>query len=319
MTNQMAMQKILTLIDSTDMPTNNPSLMVRRYNYHNPLRTKITIEIDMLLKKQYKNISIINIHQVIDFLFTYNVETQTEIQKYTIFLYNTNNIVVVCHNLSNIMISRLIKINTIPTIQFISDQMAKNFIIKDYIDMDDVHYSFYRHLNTFYQVDKNLQIYIHNIIYRFIGSRKEIITGILLGGEMYIYGCILNNCLLNKIYITDTKSIYDDAILNNFKLNNRSKYYLIDYQNKKCLINCLEENTDVITKNNSILICNISKSGLTKKLCIQIINIKYLILIHCKEKSCQNDCLYLAIKYKIVNQFIYETNYKIILTFLQIK
>lgn len=78
-----------------------------------------------------------------------------------------------------------------------------------------------------------------------------------------------------------------------------------------------------ISNNLSILICNISKKGLGKNLCNQIIILqnkpKYIILISCKEKSLKQDYDLLKKIYKINNHFIVKTNYNIFITIFELK
>jgi hypothetical protein len=156
---------------------------------------------------------------------------------------------------------------------------------------------------------------LHNTIYRFIKNLKIIFdVGIFIGGEMYIYGKILNIFTNNKIYLSDYPSIVLDAKINDNKYNN-SIYHLIDYKQNNCLLNKINNKYK-----KYFMICNVSKNGLNKNLCeqINILKIKYLLLIECSEKSLDRD-IKLLISYKVLYNFIYFTNYKLILTILKIK
>jgi len=228
-------------------------------------------------------------------------------------LVNMNNITIVSISNKKLIVIHNNKINIKNNynIEFISKIITNNKIITEIIYVNEIPYKIKRHLNSFVQPDNTIRFLIHNTIYRFVSnyifvSKIKFNLGVFIGGEMYIYGKILDNFVKNKIYYSDYESLIFDAQLNDSQLN---KYYLIDYQNPQCL--------DKIKENNSLIICNVSKSGLGKKLCNQLNNIKnkYLILIECSNKALNNDLLNLY-NYNILYKFKYFTNYEIFIIIL---
>jgi hypothetical protein len=223
------------------------------------------------------------------------------------FLLNLNNITIIslANNKLIVIYNNKINIKNNYNIQFISKSQIHNKIISEIIYVNEIPYKIKRHLNSFVQPDNTIRFLVHNTIYRFI-SKIKINLGVFIGGEMYIYGKILDNFVKNKIYYSDYESLIIDAKLNDSQLN---KYYLIDYLNPKCL--------NKIKDSNSIIICNVSKSGLGINLCKQLNNIKtkYLILIECSNKALNNDLIYLY-NYTILHKFRYFTNYEIFIIIL---
>jgi hypothetical protein len=89
-----------------------------------------------------------------------------------------------------------------------------NIIITERIIIDERVYTIRRHWLTFTQTDDTIRTLIHNMVYKLVQkySKKYLINhGILIGGEMYLYGKILNEFFTNKIYISDTESIVRDS------------------------------------------------------------------------------------------------------------
>lgn len=230
------------------------------------------------------------------------------------FLLNLNNITIISLSKNKLIViyNKKINIKNNYNIQFISKSQINNKIITEIIYVNDIQYKIKRHLISFVQPDNTIRFLIHNTIYRFV-SKIKINLGIFIGGEMYIYGKILDNFVKNKIYYSDYESLIIDAKLNDNQLN---KYYLIDYKNPKCL-DKIKDNNSKIKNNDSIIICNVSKSGLGKNLCNQINNSKnkYLILIECSKKSVLHDLKYLY-NYNILHKFRYFTNYEIYIIIL---
>ena len=193
-------------------------------------------------------------------------------------------------------------------IKFISEKLLNSYIITENILVNT---RIKRHLISFYQSDQSIREFIHENISLEI---KQLIfkekTCIFLGGEMYIYGKIFDHLFNQKIYITDIKSIYLDSI-NNDPNPHKSSYYLVNY-NTKFLID--------INSNIDILISNISKAGLKKEICeqIQILNIRYLILISCKEKVIDRD-IKLLTKYLCYKKIKISTNYDVFIGYLKLK
>ena len=234
---------------------------------------------------------------IVDESIKLNINNLLNINNITIVSISNNKLIVIYNNKINIKNNH--------NIQFIPKIITNNKIITEIIYVNEIPYKIKRHLNSFVQPDNTIRFLIHNTIYRFI-SKIKICLGVFIGGEMYIYGKILDNFVKNKIYYSDYESLICDAKLNDSQLN---KYYLIDYQNPQCL--------DEIKENNSLILCNVSKSGLGKNLCNQLNNIKnkYLILIECSNKALNNDLIYLY-NYTILHKFRYFTNYEIFIIIL---
>lgn len=155
---------------------------------------------------------------------------------------------------------------------------------------------------SFHQNDENIRKILYDNIYKFVFSKnfKKII---FLGGEMYLYGKIIDAD--QKYFYSDYKSIVDDTILNNIN----SKYVkLIDYADKSIKI-----------ESGNMILVNNGKSGLGINLCQKILENEYewIIIISCNNKSFENDYKILNMKYKIINKLEIFTNYLINLIFLQ--
>jgi len=238
-------------------------------------------------------ISIFPIKQILELLKLEQINNQS------IIIYYINDIIY--------LVSEYNYYNHLP-IKFIPQKSLNNYIITENILINT---RIKRHLNSFYQTDAYIRDFIHkNIsleINQLIFKEK---TCIFLGGEMYIYGKIFDHLFNKKIYITDTNSIYLDSI-NNDPNPNKSNYYLVDYKSK-FLID--------IDSNIDILISNISKTGLKKEICeqIQILNIKYLILISCKETVIERD-IKLLTKYICYKKIKISTNYDVFIAYLKIE
>ena len=154
---------------------------------------------------------------------------------------------------------------------------------------------------SFHQNDENIRKILYDNIYKFVLT-KDFKKIIFLGGEMYLFGIIINSD--QKYFYSDYKSIVDDTIINDIN----SKYVkLIDYTDKNIKIEC----GDLILVNNG-------KSGLGINLCEKILenNYKWIIIISCNNKSFENDYKLLNKKYKIINKLEIFTNYLINLYFL---
>jgi hypothetical protein len=140
-------------------------------------------------------------------------------------------------------------------------------------------------------------------------------TAIFLGGEMYIYGKIFDYCLDKKIYITDTESLYEDAICND--PSNKSTYNLVSYKVKDFLLNTIGYSQQI--QPIHILLSNISKTGLGELICNQIMHIKpkYLILITCNHKVTLRDINTLSI-YKLNKIIKISTTYDVFISVLEL-
>jgi len=192
-----------------------------------------------------------------------------------------------------------------------NDPLNKNRMIDETIFIDDVAYKIHRHLLTFNQSDDTVRTLLHNMVYRVIASYHGHSDGrsgqcVLIGGEMYLYGKILNSFFKSKVYISDTQNIIHDSMANDPN-STRSSYYLVDYHH--VLFNW----ADILP--NSVAICNVSKKGLGANLCKQIIKIRprQLLVIWCNHMALKRDSNTLQSCYNLINIFRYHTNYEVFL------
>ena len=210
---------------------------------------------------------------------------------------------------NNIIIDEIIKIKT-----HLTDQIADE-INTDQIT-NQIAINVKRHLNSFYQTDESIRKKIHEIIYNFVNINLQKTSNsvvIFLGGEMYIYGLLFDKLFDKKMYITDTESINDDAILND--PSDDSIYNLTNYKTKNFLLNI----TTKYIANIDLLLSNISKTGLGEQICdqINIIKPKCLILITCNFKVTQRDINMLKL-YKVIKFIKISTNYDVFITILEL-
>ena len=193
---------------------------------------------------------------------------------------------------------------------FYTIEQINDLIIEETITVNETKYSIKRHLNSFYQTDENQRKLIHKIVYnefrRCTRSLNDI-NALFLGGEMYIYGKIFDEFLSKKIYVTDTKSLYDDAIIND-PSPHKSTYHLVSYNSN-----------NIITDGINILISNISKTGLGRLLCEQInsCSIQYLILISCNYKVTNRDIDMLSV-YRVKKIIKITGSYDVFISVLEL-
>ena len=117
---------------------------------------------------------------------------------------------------------------------------------------------------------------------------------IAIGGESYIFG-LINNIILNIIFYTNSKFIYNDAILNNTMYNKNLQNNLIDY------------NTINDIKSGNILIINLAKLHINL---LNIINKRIytkIIIINCHHKEFWNR-IKILYNYKLIKRKQYITN-----------
>lgn len=155
---------------------------------------------------------------------------------------------------------------------------------------------------SFHQNDESIREILYDNIYKFV-LLNNFTKIIFLGGEMYLYGTIINTD--KKYFYSDYKSIVDDTINNNIN----SKYVkLIDYEDK-----------DIKIESGDLILVNNGKTGLGINLCQKILENEYewIIIISCNNKSFEKDYKILNMKYKIINKLEIFTNYLINLIFLQ--
>ena len=155
---------------------------------------------------------------------------------------------------------------------------------------------------SFHQNDESIRKILYDNIYKFVLS-KDFKKIIFLGGEMYLYGTIINSD--QKYFYSDYKSIVDDTLNNDIN----SKYVkLIDYEDR-----------DIKIESGDLILVNNGKTGLGVNLCQKILENEYelIIIISCNNKSFEHDYKILNMKYKIINKFEIFTNYLINLIILQ--
>lgn len=153
------------------------------------------------------------------------------------------------------------------------------FINNKYIDI----YEIKRNYFSFHQNDDIVRKYLYKFLIENINFNIQDL--ILFGGEMYLFQKLIKH---NNLYAySDFESIIEDTKYNN--TSNKS-IKLVDY------------NTFVfdekISCENSLTICNTSKTGLGANLCNQI-KTKYVIIISCNKKSFMRDYKLLQDKYVI--------------------
>ena len=258
------------------------------------------------------------------------------IEKLTFYTINNNSnkyLYIVANEVSSLDDFVIDQLNSILSpLCFYSEDEANLLLIDEtlFINMDieqtkSIHQliSIKRHLNSFYQTDEQQREKIHSIVSNefincmlnysdtnFIDKIKK--NAVFFGGEMYIYGKIFDNYLNKKIYITDTESLYEDAIYNDPCPNN-STYNLVSYKVKDFLL-------DIVKQSNiHILLSNISKTGLGESICNQIMQIKpnYLILITCNHKVTLRDINILNI-YKLNKIIKISTTYDVFISVLEL-
>jgi len=191
-----------------------------------------------------------------------------------------------------------------------------NRMIKERIIIDDRIYTIHRHLITFTQTDDTIRALLHNMVYKLVKKyniiyNKRFDQGILIGGEMYLYGKILNEFMITKTYISDTESIVQDSKYNDPNKSN-SIFEYVNYNTFKYTIKIKEP---------ILAVCNVSKIGLGLNLCeqISIAKPKILLSIWCSYKALEKDYVTLKKSYNIIHIFRYNTNYEVFLGVLESK
>lgn len=177
-------------------------------------------------------------------------------------------------------------------------------IIYETLIINNYKFNISRNIKTFYQIDKTIRTLVHITIFNLFNIYIKSSSSVLfIGGEMYLYGKLLNSFISNKYFYTNNEFIYRDTIINN-RIN--SEYYLINYNKDKININKYD-----------VLIVNISKHGLRKHLCdqINILKLKYIIMITCNENNLKKD-IELLNNYRVIKQFNYITNFMVQITVL---
>lgn len=196
----------------------------------------------------------------------------------------------------------------------ISVSNLNNYYIKDkYLEKNNLYKNKYffeiifdkiiiRHYNTFHQNDDNIRKYLYINLYKLIKKSKKIL---FIGGEIYIFGVIFYHLYSEAYFISDNLSIIKDTIINNIHNKKIQKIEYCDYKNY------------IIKDSYDLILCNVSKSGLTDNLCLQINNSNSdkLIIIYCSEKSIIKN-LPLLFNFYLEKSIQISTNYSIYLLYL---
>lgn len=181
----------------------------------------------------------------------------------------------------------------------VNNQNISNNNIVETIVIDDIKYKIKRCIKTFHQADDTIREIIYNIINKIVKKTKSIT---FIGGEMYIYGKIINSEY--KIFYSDVDSICKDTIINTFSNN----VFFVNYSNVKL-------------KYTDWLITNTSKNGLGNNLCKEILYNKFtnVIIISCNKKTLNNDYIQLKNIFKINKSFCAKTNYEVYVIWLKLR
>lgn len=188
-----------------------------------------------------------------------------------------------------------LEINKIPLNIYVNNKYIQGdeYVLEDF-KLEDTSISIkqYQKPYSFFQVYK----YIRLNIYEYLKNtfRITLESLVCIGGEFYIYSQILKYKSL-KTY-TDCNDLYRDALYNNpiFPV------CFVDYN--KDMLDLKTDNTE-----NSLLILNVSRNGLKKKLLETISEWQgHIVYIGCKENIVMRDISILKDKQKKV---VYYKNY----------
>jgi hypothetical protein len=159
----------------------------------------------------------------------------------------------------------------------------------------------YRSPETFHQTCDYLRYNIYRTIMNYIPLGTPLETSLstsllLIGGECYLYSKLIDAKHID-VY-SDYESIIKDTL----------------YNNPKACVNLVNYDTITLdnTKNYDFAILNVSKSGLSIRLCNELIkmstHIKKFIYISCNEKSFKRDHSLLSTAFKLDNRWILKNN-----------
>lgn len=252
------------------------------------LRNKISFNFkDYLINY---NISNVTIKKVIQFLLNnlenYNINLEIhgndDTNNYGIIFFdkNTDNIIRDINEILNDNECRYLEINKNIIKNNLFEEVIFNITIK-------------RNIKSFHQNDDSIRKIIYSHIFNEVKQTK-FNNLVCLGGEMYIYGKILEKIYNYGYFFSDTQSIIEDSI-NNIS-HNHKKIELIDYKK-----DYLGPKINFTKNTNNILIINISKSGLKDKFSNEILDLEFtkIIYISCNLNSFNKDFLVLQNKYRI--------------------
>ena len=159
-----------------------------------------------------------------------------------------------------------------------NDDTLKYFQIGDEIvidsDLNEIIYDcpIKRSAISFHQCDDAVRVILYNILINVISKLGAINTITFVGGEMYIFGVVLNKYYENASFYSNFESLIQDTCKNVTNPN----VNLVDY-NKD----------DICFGDSDMMICNLSKSDFTQNLCSCILksNIPKILVISCNVKG----------------------------------
>lgn len=159
---------------------------------------------------------------------------------------------------------------------------------------------------SFHQNDNNIRVKLYHCI---INDIKYVKNMYYIGGEMYLFGKILNDRYEFGYFYSDFESIILDCYMNNNYFNN--EIFLVDYTN--CELFSPNDN------DTKCVIINIGKNGIRKHLCNELIRLNFdtIFIISCHEKNFTKDYDILKAYYKICKYYSFTTNYTINLFVLE--
>lgn len=163
----------------------------------------------------------------------------------------------------------------------------KAYLNNYYIDYLNKNILIQRNFSSFHQNDDTVKKYLYNFI--ITNSPKFCENLILFGGEMYGFSSLIKH--KNLFAYSDYESIIEDTLLNTPK-ETIKEIKLVNY----------DKYSYELSKENCLLICNTSKSGLGRNLSCQINKIQtdYAFIISCNKKSFLKDYLELSKVYHII-------------------
>jgi hypothetical protein len=208
---------------------------------------------------------------------------------------NCNDICLYIHNSSRNYVD-LEKISSQLQYFKLNNVIIKNNLVKE-IFFEKI---IIRNVESFHQNDNNIR---HNLYDCILKNCEYVNNMYFIGGEMYLYGKILNEFYINAYFYSDYKSIVEDCYRNNENNHNNENIFLVNY-NDFILHDSFGEKHIVI---------NNGKSGLNIHLCTEILRLEFnkIFIISCNKKSFYKDYNILKNKYNIFKQYAFTTNYTI--------
>jgi hypothetical protein len=295
----METKHVLNQVSEVDMKQHNPFQEIYKFS-----SCRNTLECDQNYDLSFDdslNNSVKTIRKCLFQFFEFN-----NISQFTLYI-NANEI-----NCAIIIKSDLIYLSKSDLIDFIiyktsihichlqfNDNIYITNYYKDIINTKHI----YRYILTFHQTDDNISHNLHNKIYD-ISKSEYLERFIFIGGEMYLYGVLLEEFYKIAEFYTDFQSIYDDCVLNNQYDDKQIDIYKVDYDTM---------NFKNHTYDNSCVLINIGKIGLGRNICEKLLthNHKALLIISCHKKSFNRDYNILQTEYKITHTYTFTTIYDV--------